>query len=73
MPKLLLTILAHDELVHDVNTYAKDWSFQSKQAQEDILSRKSERPTHPPLVFNNNNVSQTCSLKHFVCLFQINI
>ena len=28
-----------------------DWSFQSKQAQEDILSRKSERPTHPPLVF----------------------
>ena len=50
-----------------------DWTFQwkmcfnpdpSKQAQEVIFSRKSKRPTHPPLVFNNNNVSQTFSQKH---------
>ena len=37
----------------------------SKQAQErKIFSRKSKRPTHPPLVFNNNNVSQSFSQKH---------
>ena len=35
-----------------------------KQAQEVIFSRKSKRSTHPPLVFNNNNVSQTYSQKH---------
>ena len=36
----------------------------SKQAQEVIFSRKSKRSTHPPLVFNNNNVPQTNSQKH---------
>ena len=36
----------------------------SKHAQEVIFSRKSKRSTHPPLVFNNNNVSQTYSQKH---------
>ena len=36
----------------------------SKQAQEVIFSRKSKRSTHPPLVFKNNNVSQTFSQKH---------
>ena len=50
-----------------------DWDFQwtmifnpdpSKQAQEVIFSRKSKRSTHPPLVFNNNNASQTYSQKH---------
>ena len=35
-----------------------------KQAQEVILSRKLKRSSHPPLVFNNNNVSQTFSQKH---------
>ena len=35
----------------------------SKQAQEVIFSRKSKRSTHLPLVFNNNNVSQTYSQK----------
>ena len=30
----------------------------SKQAQEVIFSDKSKRPTHPPLVFNNNNLSK---------------
>ena len=50
-----------------------DWAFQwkmsfnpdpSKQAQEIIFSRKSKRSTHPPLIFNNNNFSQTYSQKH---------
>ena len=41
----------------------------SKQAQEIIFSRISKRSTYPPLVFNNNNVSQTLSQKHlFVTL-----
>ena len=36
----------------------------SKQAQEVIFSRKSKRSIHHlPLVFNNNNVSQTYSQK----------
>ena len=36
----------------------------SKQAQEVIFSCKSKRSTHPPLVFNDNYVSQTYSQKH---------
>ena len=36
----------------------------NKQVQEAIFSRKSKRPTHPPLVFNDNNISQTFSEKH---------
>ena len=30
----------------------------SKQAQETIFSRKAKKVTHPPLLFNNNNVYQ---------------
>ena len=50
-----------------------DWAFQwkltfnpdrSKQAQEIIFSRKIKKATHPPLLFNNNNVSQVNSQKH---------
>ena len=52
-----------------VNEWAFQWKIRfnpdpSKQAQEFIFSRKSKRPTHPPLVFNNNNVSQSFSQKH---------
>ena len=35
-----------------------------KQAQEVIFSRKSKAMSHPPLVFNNNNVIQSTSQKH---------
>ena len=51
----------------------KDWVFQwkmsfnpdpSKQAQAVIFSCKLKRSTHPPLVFNSNNVSQTFSQKY---------
>ena len=59
---------------HNVNTSKEqelkvnDWAFQwkmscnpdpSKQAQEVIFSCKSKTPTHPQLVFHNNNISQT--------------
>ena len=38
-------------VVHDVSTSAKELN-------DDLIffSRKSKRSTHPPLVFNNNNV-----------------
>ena len=36
----------------------------SKQAQEDIFSRKIKQLPHPPWVFNNNNALQTSSQKH---------
>ena len=36
----------------------------SKQAQEEIFSRKTKKEYHPPLAFNNNNVSETNSQKH---------
>ena len=35
-----------------------------KQAQEVIFSRKSKAMSHPPLVFNINNVIQSTSQKH---------
>ena len=60
-------------VVHDVNASAKESnddlkiSFNldpSKQAQKVIFSCKSKRPTHPSLVFKDNNVSQSFSQKH---------
>ena len=36
----------------------------SKQAQEVIFSRKLKKGSHPPLVFNNANVSCYKSQKH---------
>ena len=50
-----------------------DWAFQwkmnfnpdpTKQAHEVIFSRKTKEIYHPPLVFNNTNVSQSSSQKH---------
>ena len=58
-----------DDDLKKVNDWAFQWkkSFnldRSKQAHEVIFSRKSNRLTHPALVFNNNYVSQTYSQKH---------
>ena len=36
----------------------------SKQAQDAIFSRKTKKEYHPPLTFNNNNVSEINSQKH---------
>ena len=52
-----------------INRWAFQWKMcfkpdHKKQAQEVIFSRKSKAISHPPLVFNNNNVIQTISQKH---------
>ena len=61
-----------NELNNDLKKVS-NWAFQwkmsfnpdpSKQAQEVIFSRKLKKVTHPPLVFNNANVSQCKSQKH---------
>ena len=36
----------------------------TKQAQEVIFSRKTKKKTHPPLMFNNANVTQSIFQKH---------
>ena len=36
----------------------------NKQAEEVIFSRQLKKVYHPPLHFNNNNVSQASSQKH---------
>ena len=50
-----------------------NWAFQwklnfnpdpTKQAQEVIFSRKTKKQPHPPLVFNNTNVTQAIYQKH---------
>ena len=52
-----------------INRWAFQWKMSfnpdpKKQAQEVIFSRKSKATSHPPLVFNNNNVMQDASHKH---------
>ena len=52
-----------------INRWAFQWktSFNpdpKKQPQEVIFSRKSKVISHPPLVFNNNNVIQNTSQKY---------
>ena len=59
-----------------------DWAFQwkmtlnpdrSKQVQEVIFSRKIKKATHPPLLFNNNNVSQVNSQKHLGVIVDVKL
>ena len=52
-----------------INRWAFQWKMcfkpdHKKQAQEVIFSRKSKAISHPPLVFNNNNVIQTTAPKN---------
>ena len=68
----------HDSLITTLERNSdlssiKQWAFQLKmsfnpdpykQAQEVIFSRKLKKVCHPPLCFNNNNVSQASSQKH---------
>ena len=65
-------ITSANELNNDLKKIS-DWAFQwkmsfnpdpSKQAQEVIFSRKLKNVSHPPLVFNNANVSSCKSQKH---------
>ena len=45
----------------------------SKQAQEVIFSRKLKNVSHPPLVFNNVNVSSCKSQKHLGILLDVKL
>ena len=52
-----------------INRWAFQWKMifkpdPKKQAQDVIFIRKSKATSHPPLVFNNNNVIQAASHKH---------
>ena len=52
-----------------INNWAFQWKMNfnpdpTKQADEVIFSRKAKEIYHPPLVFNNTNVSQSSSQKH---------
>ena len=70
-----------NELNNDLKKIS-DWAFQwkmsfnpdpSKQAQEVIFSRKLKNVSHPPLVFNNANVSSCKSQKHIGILLDANL
>ena len=70
--------LIHDSVITTLELNSdlsriKQWAFQwktsfnpdpNKQAQEVIFSGKLKKVCHPPLSFNNDNVSQTSSQKH---------
>ena len=45
----------------------------NKQAQEMIFSRKLKKTTHPPLLFNNNNVSQVNSQTHLGVILDVKL
>ena len=45
----------------------------SKQAQEIIFSRKLKKATHPPLLFNNNNVSQVNFQTHLGVILDVKL
>ena len=66
------SVIKNSELNSDLSRI-KQWAFQwkmsfnpdpNKQAQEVIFSRKLKKVCHPPLCFNNINVSQASSQKH---------
>ena len=66
------SVITTSELNSDLSRI-KQWAFQwkmsfipdpNKQAQEVIFSIKLKKVCHPPLFFNNNNVSQASSQKH---------
>ena len=66
------SVITTSELNNDL-AKVKQWAFHwkmnfntdlKKQAQEVFFSRKLKKACHPPLCFNNNNISQTSSQKH---------
>ena len=62
----------------EINRWVFQWKMSfnldpKKQAREVIFSRKSKAISHPPLVFNNNNVIQTISQKHRSIILDIRL
>ena len=45
----------------------------SKEAQEIIFSRKLKKATHPPLLFNNNNVFQVNSQTYLGVILDVKL
>ena len=45
----------------------------SRKAHEIILSKKLKKATHPPLLVNNNNVSQVNSQKHLGVILDVKL
>ena len=45
----------------------------SKQGQEIIFSRKFKKAAHPPLLFNNNNVSQVNFQTQIAVIFDVKL
>ena len=74
---MLMLCMNKNTLANKLNSDLKkvsNWTFQwkmsfnpdsSKQAQDVIFSQKLKKVPHPPLVFNNTNVSQWKSQNHF--------
>ena len=78
--KLLADDTSRFNVAHDINTSANklnndskkvsNWAFQWKMSFNSdpsgqvVFSRKMKKVSHPPLVFNNANVSQCKSQKH---------
>ena len=74
---MLMLCMNKNTLANKLNSDLKkvsNWTFQwkmsfnpdsSKQSQDVIFSQKLKKVPHPPLVFNNTNVSQWKSQKHF--------
>ena len=69
------------ELKSDLNKI-NYWDFQwkmnfnpdrSKQTKEVIFSRKLKKTTNPPLLFNNNIVSQVSSQKHLGVILDVKL
>ena len=63
----------HNDLLK-INNWAYQWKMSfnpdpSKQAQEVIFSRKIKKPSHPVLIFSNNQVIQTPNEKHLGLFF----
>ena len=48
-------------------------SDRSKQAQEIIFSKKLKKATNPPLIFNNNNVSQVNFQTHLGVILDVKL
>ena len=65
----VITTLELNSDLSRIKQWACQWKMSfnpdpNKQAQEVIFSRKLKKVCHPPLRFNNNNVSQASSQKH---------
>ena len=65
---MISSLQLNDDLIL-VSNWAYQWKMSfnpkvTKQAQEVVFSRKSQKVTHPTVYFNNSTVTQSSSQKH---------